>query len=199
VLLYVSLKQSDKRHFCDRKQKSMKLKLSLLLTALFFAMFMYAAPPVEEGKAIFQSRCAACHNINKNLTGPALAGVDQRRSIEWIINFVHSSQTVIKSGDKDAVALFKQFNNIPMPDHKDLSDAQIKNIVAYINSEAGAAKKETAKEKAVPSEEKTYSPIEFKNYGFIISIFGVFALLILTILFAIKVNRYKKDYYRNKK
>ncbi|HZF63666.1 MAG TPA: cytochrome c, partial [Chitinophagaceae bacterium] len=94
----------------------MKLKFLLLITAIVAAATVLASPPVEEGKSIFATRCAACHNVNKTLTGPALAGVDERRSLEWIVNFVHSSQTMIKNGDKDAVALYKQFNNIPMPD-----------------------------------------------------------------------------------
>ncbi|RYF77504.1 MAG: cytochrome c, partial [Chitinophagaceae bacterium] len=116
----------------------MKLKLSLFVILLLPAIIALATPPVEEGKSIFTTRCAGCHNISKVLTGPALAGVDQRRSIDWIINFVHSSQTVIKSGDKDATALFAKFNNIQMPDHKDLSEAQIKNVVEYIKTEAKA-------------------------------------------------------------
>jgi len=175
----------------------MKLKLALLLTAFPLATIIYAAPPVEEGKAIFTTRCAGCHNIHKTLTGPALAGVDQRRSIDWIVNFVHSSQTVIKKGDKDAVALFEKFNKIPMPDHKDLSDGQIKNVVEYIKSEASVVKTETADEKKAETP-TTVLPIYFKNYGFMISFLGVFALLIGVIIFAAQVNRYKRNYFAQK-
>ena len=113
------------------------MKIKFLFIALALSVAAAAAPPTEEGRTIFTSRCAGCHNINKVLTGPALAGVDKRRSIDWIINFVHSSQTVIKKGDKDAVALFEKFNRIPMPDHADLTPDNIKSIVAYIQSEAG--------------------------------------------------------------
>lgn len=81
------------------------------------------ANPVEDGKTIFVSRCAACHNVNRILTGPALAGVDQRRSMDWIVKFVQSSQALIKSGDKDAVAIYHQFNQVVMPDHADLTPA----------------------------------------------------------------------------
>lgn len=174
----------------------MKLKLSLFVILLLPAIIALATPPVEEGKSIFTTRCAGCHNISKVLTGPALAGVDQRRSIDWIINFVHSSQTVIKSGDKDATALFAKFNNIQMPDHKDLSEAQIKNVVEYIKTEAKAAN-------AVPVAtktpiEKTYLPIVFQNYGFLLSFFAVFALLIGVTVFAVKVNNYKKAYFQAK-
>ena len=173
----------------------MKLKFALLLSALFINIVLYAAPPVEEGKAIFTARCAGCHNIHKTLTGPALAGVDQRRSLDWIINFVHSSQTVIKKGDKDAVALFKQFNNIPMPDHSDLSAAQIGSIVKYIQAEASNPPNGD-KAKAQPINSGSYLPIEFKNSGFLLSFFGLFVLLLGVIIFAYKVNKYKKNYFK---
>ncbi|MEJ7676628.1 MAG: cytochrome c [Segetibacter sp.] len=65
-----------------------------------------AAPSSEEGKTIFTNRCAACHNVNKELAGPALSGIDKRRPIDWIIKFVHSSQAVVKSGDTYAVNLY---------------------------------------------------------------------------------------------
>lgn len=175
----------------------MKLKFALLTALFLTATILHAAPPVEEGKSIFQTRCAACHNVNKTLTGPALAGVDQRRSIDWIVDFVHSSQAMVKAGDKDAVALFNQFNKIPMPDHADLSETQIKNVVEYIKKEAGAVKKET-QEKKPDAVAKTYLPITFKNYGYMISFFGVFALLLGVIFFAVKVNQYKKAYFRQK-
>ena len=37
----------------------------------------YCVKKSKEGKTIFSTRCAGCHNVNKTLTGPALAGVDQ--------------------------------------------------------------------------------------------------------------------------
>lgn len=71
--------------------------------------------------------------------GPAREGVDERRSMDWIIHFVQSSQSLIQSGDNDAAVLFKQFNNIPMPHHDDQSAEQIRNGVVYIQTEAKSA------------------------------------------------------------
>src|SRR5688500_16613500 len=99
----------------------MNAKSLLLLLTLLPAATALADPPAEEGKTIFAARCASCHNVNKDLTGPALAKVDERRSMEWIVSFIRSSQSLVKSGDKDAVAVFEKFNRIPMPDHPDLS------------------------------------------------------------------------------
>ena len=94
----------------------MKIRFLFLIFGFLFIKTTNAkTPPEEEGKTIFVSRCASCHHVNKTVVGPALSGVDERRSMDWIINFVHSSQTMVKKGDKDAVGLFKKFNSMPMP------------------------------------------------------------------------------------
>src|SRR5687767_638267 len=107
----------------------MRNKLLLSIITLITTVFSANAEGAPDGKAIFLARCAACHNVNKTLTGPALAGIDSRRSIDWIVNFVHSSQSLVQKGDTAAVALFTKFNKVVMPDHKDLTEVDIKNIV----------------------------------------------------------------------
>lgn len=177
----------------------MKPKLIFLIVALIFVKSVNASDPeVEKGRAIFISRCASCHNINKTLTGPALAGVDERRSIEWIINFVHSSQTLVKKGDKDAVTLFDKFK-IPMPDHPDLTSDNIRSIVDYIKSESKPAD-ELKVPIARPSiKNRNYFPLSFtRNFWPSIGLLGSGLLLTMTLLFAAKVNAMKKDAAENK-
>eukprot|EP01037_Dinobryon_pediforme_P009404 gene9404-9484_t len=83
----------------------------------------YAAGPDSlAGKALFQKNCTSCHAVQTRVIGPALRNV--------------SSQTVIKSGDTSATNLFAQFNQTVMPDHPDMSDQDIKNIISYIRSES---------------------------------------------------------------
>lgn len=155
-------------------------------------------PPVE-GKSIFTSRCASCHNVNKVLTGPALAGVDERRSIDWIINFVHSSQTMVKKGDKDAVAVFEKFNKIPMPDHPDLTEENIKSIVEFIKSESKPAGEEKAPFAKPSAKKLNYLPLSLtKDFWPLMGILGSILLLIATLLFAVKVNSIKRE-LENKK
>ncbi len=170
----------------------MQTKFFLLGFLMLSVFSLKAAPPVEEGKQIFTSRCAACHNINKVLTGPALAGVHDRRSEDWIISFVKSSQTMVKSGDKDALAVFEKFNRIPMPDHSDLSDESIKNVIEYIKAEGKTAAAETAPF-ARPSEKKsTYLPLTTKDYAYFIVLLGAIFLLIGSLWFAVKVKEYAR-------
>jgi cytochrome c551/c552 len=168
----------------------MKVKL-LLLAALLTGSLLFANPPASEGKTIFTARCAGCHNVNKQLVGPALAGIDQRRSPEWIVKFVQSSQTLVKSGDKDAVALFEQFNKMPMPDHADLSSDNIKNIVEYIKEEekAAAAAKSTEPKKAVKIEKPSVFATLTGNTAFLFTFSAAIVLLIASIAFLVRVKQ----------
>jgi cytochrome c551/c552 len=168
----------------------MKLRILISILCLALAMRGIAGPPVEEGKAIFTTRCASCHNVNKMIVGPALAGVDQRHSIDWIISFVHSSQTVIKSGDPAATALFAKFNNIPMPDHRDLTADNIKSVVEYIKSQAttGTDTKTFRPEKIHPG----YVPISITDYWFFISFLAIVFILIGSLLLFVRTKEYQR-------
>ena len=169
----------------------MKTKLFYLLC--FVTTTVLANPPEEQGKTIFSSRCASCHSVNKVLTGPALANVEQRHSFEWIVRFVHSSQTMVKSGDKEAVALFEKFNKIPMPDHPDLTKDDIKNIIAYISAEsknAGGDKAPFAKPLRLTTK---YTPPSADNYGLFLAFFAVVAILVLALLFAVQLKEYERN------
>lgn len=159
----------------------MRLKLFFSCLVLLLAMNVKARPPLEEGKTIFMNRCASCHNPNIKLVGPALGGVHERRSMEWIVNFVQSSQAVIKSGDKQAVELYASFNNMPMPDHKDLSAEQIRNVVEYIKSETKAAV-ETAPFARPGKLQPAYVPISGNDYWAFAAIGGTVVLLVFALL-----------------
>jgi len=162
----------------------MKTRLIILLVlAISYRSALWANTPssVDEGKSIFSARCAACHNVNVKLVGPALAGIDQRRNIEWIISFVHSSQTMVKENDETAVALFNEFNKTQMPDHPDISSDQVRSIVAYIKS---AAKTKAPNDAPFPRPgrlEPAYLPISISNFAF----FGVYVVLILLLAAAL--------------
>ena len=169
----------------------MNTKSFVAMLFVLLSMTVIAAPPIEDGKAIFTTRCAGCHNVNKPMTGPALAGVDKRRSMDWIIGFVQSSQTMVKKGDKDAVALFEKFNKIPMPDHSDLTEAHIKSVVEFVKSET----KEVNEEIPFATPEKirpNYTPISLTDYGVFIGFLGAVAVLILVLLFAVEISALKR-------
>jgi len=178
----------------------MKIRLSVIsLTMLLmlsakssFADDVVVSP--DKGKTIFTTRCTSCHNVNAQLVGPALANVEERRPVEWIISFVNSPQAMISKKDKDAVALYNKFNQVTMPDHTDLSSDDIKNVLAYIKSETKTATVETAPFAKPGMPAPNYYPLTFTgNYGFFISYLVSVLVLVLVLVFAVNV----KDMQRN--
>lgn len=86
----------------------------------------------DQGQETFKNTCAACHSIGGGrLVGPDLQGLHERRSEKWILEFVQHSQKLIASGDSTALALFKEYQDFPMPDQS-LSADEIRGIIAYI-------------------------------------------------------------------
>lgn len=113
-------------HF--RKAMPMILVVSALL-------FSFPTMAQDKGKEIFEKSCAVCHKLSdEKLVGPGLKDITQRRDKEWIKKFIASSTEMIKSGDKLANQVFKENNQIPMPDHKSLSDAELDQLVSYIEN-----------------------------------------------------------------
>lgn len=136
--------------------------------ALLVAGWLSGSQPAsaqESGKDIFQKSCAACHSIGAGrLVGPDLKGVNERRPEDWLLKFIKSSERLVKSGDKTAVALFEEFK-MPMPDQA-LSDDQIKKVLAHVKeagSSAAAGKEGAAPAAQAPAVEGT--PAEIKLGG----------------------------------
>ncbi|MFD2512485.1 c-type cytochrome [Pontibacter locisalis] len=114
-----------------------KSSLALVAGLLLVNSPVVQAQDAVAGKAIFEGNCQACHSIDADVVGPALKDVHQRRGDEWLVKFIKNSQELVQAGDKDAVALFEQFNKVPMPAFSSsLSDEDIANVIAYIKAES---------------------------------------------------------------
>lgn len=91
----------------------------------------------SETAELFRLKCGICHTIGGGrLVGPDLSGVQDRRSEEWLLKFIKSSQSMVKSGDPDAVALFEEYNQTVMPDPV-ISDGEIRSILQHIRESSG--------------------------------------------------------------
>ena len=89
---------------------------------------------IEKGKQLFYTRCASCHRVNQEITGPALKGAEAR----WpdkrkLYAFIRNSQEVIRD-DKYARKLWLQYNQTIMLAQPDLADGDIRAVLDYINS-----------------------------------------------------------------
>ncbi len=67
------------------------------------------------GQALFSSNCASCHAVYKDLTGPALAGVEQRWGDKKKLHaWIRNNQAFLKTGDKYANELYLKYNKTQM-------------------------------------------------------------------------------------
>jgi mono/diheme cytochrome c family protein len=91
-------------------------------------------PVNEQGKKLFYTQCASCHMVNKEMTGPALRGVQQRwPDKKKLYAFIRNSQQVIAT-DAYSKQLWKTYNETLMPPHPDLTDKDIDDILEYIDA-----------------------------------------------------------------
>ncbi|GAA4364944.1 hypothetical protein GCM10023185_34880 [Hymenobacter saemangeumensis] len=86
------------------------------------------------GDALFKNNCAQCHAINDRVVGPALAGINQRRPMSWLIPWVKNSSKMVASGDAYAVKIFNEYSKQQMPSFA-LTDDEIKAVLKYVEVE----------------------------------------------------------------
>ena len=129
-----------------------------LITA-FVIVFLVNSVQAQDGELLFQ-QCKACHTIGQGkLLGPDLLDISKTRDAAWVKNFIKSSQSMIKGGDPDAIALFEEFNKLMMIDYP-LPDADIDAIVKYIDSFSTPDAEDDVEASAVDS----LAAVEKENY-----------------------------------
>jgi cytochrome c2 len=79
-----------------------------------------------KGKEIFNSNCAACHNLKKNMTGPALSKIDSTKLWNWLT-------------EKNTKADTTKFSKMKIDYHKimwskSLTNTQLNDLHEYIKN-----------------------------------------------------------------
>jgi cytochrome c551/c552 len=158
--------------------------LNFIFSLLFFILlnsFSAHAQSVEEGEKLYKANCTACHMIDKKLIGPALEGVNDKYSEEWLIKWIKNSAEMIASGDPQAVAIYEEYNKSPMTSFLHFSDEDVVNILAYI--EAAPSMVETV---AASSAGGSVSAIEDNTTDYILLTFFLTLLLLIAGLWKVK-------------
>jgi len=109
------------------------LKRIFLVTLLFPSFGLSQDADIQEGKALFNTNCAACHQLNRKAVGPALRGVTEKYDREWLYKWIKNGTQMIKDGDPQAVAIWEEYNRAVMTNYPQFSNEQIDNILAYTN------------------------------------------------------------------
>lgn len=131
-----------------RKLSKNILGLGLIVLLIFTASLSAQEGDPAKGKSLFNANCAACHQLDKKMTGPALRNVEARLADEqgldraWIYDWVHNSSGVIKSGDAYGNKVYNEYGGAAMTAFPQLSEKDIDDILAYtaeVKKEAPAA------------------------------------------------------------
>ncbi|WP_100614105.1 cytochrome c3 family protein [Confluentibacter citreus] len=129
-----------------RKLSKSILRLGLIILLAFTTSLSAQEGDPVKGKSLFNANCAACHQLDKKMTGPALRNFETRLAEEqgldrkWITDWIHNSSGMIKAGDAYANKIYNEYNKTAMTAFPQLSDQDISDILAY-----------TAEEKPVPA------------------------------------------------
>ena len=89
---------------------------------------------VNDGKGLFTSKCAMCHDLDQKKVGPALRNVTKERKPEYIMNVLYNTAKMQKT-DPVYKALLVAYKNVPMPD-ANLTEVQCRSLLEYLRSVA---------------------------------------------------------------
>jgi mono/diheme cytochrome c family protein len=85
-----------------------------------------------KGETAFKQKCTACHMAERKLIGPAMKGIYERRSPEWVINILLNPTEMLKQ-DPIAKALLKKYNNVMML-NQNLEQSEARAIAEYLRT-----------------------------------------------------------------
>ena len=131
----------------------------------------------QDGKALFKANCASCHALNKDLTGPALAGVESRwPSRDLLRLWVKNWSAAVATGDPYAVKI-QDWSPISMNKFDNLADAEIDAILDYIAKGEPQPAAAAATTSAMATEESDNTLL----YGILTLVLAVIALILLQV------------------
>jgi predicted CXXCH cytochrome family protein len=157
---------------------------SLILISFLSAAAVNSASAQDAaaGAAIFKQKCTACHGIEKAVVGPALKGIDTKYDEAFLLKWIKNAPAFIASGDAQAVKA-SEYSPAMMSAFPELSDDDIKNIIAYVK--VGDPKPAVDPNAAQAGAGGTAAPEGVSNF----MLFGLLAVIIIAFLVILVLNK----------
>ena len=86
----------------------------------------------KSGKKLFNQLCTSCHMIKEESVGPAIKGILERRSPEWIMNMILNPTEMLQK-DPIAKKLLAEYNNEYMY-NQNLIEDEAREIIEYFRT-----------------------------------------------------------------
>ena len=87
---------------------------------------------VAEGTELFEANCTACHKIEKKFVGPAMKGITERRSPEWVMNMILNPEEMIKEDPLAKQVMIE--SNMAIMANQSLTEDQARKIYEYFRT-----------------------------------------------------------------
>ena len=135
------------------------------------------------------------------LVGPPRGDIEKRRTSEWLHKWIKNSAELIKSGDKDAVAVFEEYNKVPMLAYETiLSDQDITDVIAYTSNPSAAEEKvaqapvneEVAQGDNAQTGEEIQAEQQVEGKSYLTEILLVLSFIVLAILAFVMVKAHRE-------
>jgi mono/diheme cytochrome c family protein len=127
----------------DEEEKSEEIESGKELTVVEPEVEIESVSPInhelaERGEEAFKNKgCTACHTIGKGkLTGPDLAGVTQRRKLEWIENQILHPEEML---EKDPIAKELLATYLIRMPNQGVTPEEAKAIIMYLREQDSEA------------------------------------------------------------
>lgn len=90
---------------------------------------------IAEGQNVYNVKCASCHKLtDEKLVGPGWKGVTDRRTPEWIMNFVTNTEEML---EKDTAAQnLLEICLVKMP-NQNLQEADARSVLEFMRKNDG--------------------------------------------------------------
>ena len=83
----------------------------------------------NSGEKLFNQLCTSCHMVNEDYVGPAMSGILDRRSPEWIMNMILNPIQMLEE-DPIAIELLEKYNFEYMY-NQNLLEEEAREILEY--------------------------------------------------------------------
>ncbi|OQD43734.1 cytochrome C [Croceivirga radicis] len=180
----------------NRIQFSKIIGLGLLLFSQMITVSVVAQDAADgasvdgdpaKGKQLFNQNCAACHALDRKMTGPALANVETRLAEEegldkeWLYKWIKNSPGMIASGDAYANKIYNEYNKAAMTAFPTLSNEDIDNILAYTAAPPKAAAKPAAASGEAVAAASTSGISNEVVLGALAVVFGLLVVMLILV------------------
>lgn len=166
-------------HILNRISFCSSTRLLLILSLLFST----AASAQPDGEKIFRGYCASCHQIDKDMTGPALAGSLQRWEgrEDLLYEWVRDPAGVKATGDPYVQELLAKWEHkAGLMTGQPLSDEEIAAVFEYIEKPAEREDAQPTAGTGAMTENGDADPESGENIFFLSLIGLVLAIIILS-------------------